>query len=344
MNPWKPAKIEWITFFALIPVLLLLMNRLLFENAFISKEVLTFSYPVIFIYIFASWYLHVTVMHILRLRFPAFKQTYRRIILLFSAHIFLTSSSLFLIFWTFDYFHVLGYEIDYSKTKWCLVIGILLTVVATGAWEGSYIYQLWLDSLREKELLQKKTLQSEFDALKSQVNPHFLFNSLNSLSSLIHENPEDAEKFLDEMSKVYRYILKNNEDSLIDLGTEIKFLNSYYHLLKTRHSDGFNMQLAVDEELNEYFIPPLTLQLLLENAVKHNIILKEEPLNISIVNEGDEKLIIKNNLQKKSSKVQSNKVGLANIASKYRLLGYDEITISETASDFIVSIPLIKNK
>ncbi len=344
MNPFKPAKIEWITFFAIIPALLLLMNRLLFGNAFISQPVLSTSYPLIFFYIFASWYLHVTVMHLLRLKYPAFNQTYKRIVLLFSAHIFLTSTSLFMIFWTFDYFHILGYVIDYSKTTWCLVIGVVLTVVATGAWEGSYIYELWIKSMREKEMLQKMNLQSEFDALKSQVNPHFLFNSLNSLSSLIHENPEDAEKFLDEMSKVYRYILKNNEESIIDLGTELKFLNSYYHLLKTRYNEGFSVNIDVDEGTRECLIPPLTLQLLLENAVKHNVIMKEEPLHIFIKTEEGERLTVRNNLQKKSTKVQSNKVGLANIVSKYRLLGQDEVIISETATDFIVSIPLIKNK
>ncbi len=342
MNPYKPARIEWITFFAIAPVLVTMMNILLFGNRVAIHDILLYSFPAIFLYIFISWYLHVTVMHLLRLKYPLFNQTRKRILLLFSSHIFLTSSSLLLIFITYDHFHILGYHIDYSQIKWCLIISILLTLVATGSWEGSYIYQLWKESLREKELLQKRTLQNEFDALKSQVNPHFLFNSLNSLSSLIHENPKDAEKFLDEMSSVYRYILKNNELELSEIGTEISFIQSYYHLLKTRYTDGLNLKIEVNANLNEYLIPPLSLQILVENAVKHNIILREAPLHLLIKNIGNDWLVVSNNLQRKIAKVPSNKVGLKNIASKYKLLGKQDIIINETESEFSVQIPIIK--
>jgi len=344
MNPFKPAKIEWLTFFALSPVLVTIMNRLLFADNFLSIELLLKSYPLIFIYLLISWYLHVTVMHILRLKLPLFNQTYKRILYLFSSHIFFTTSSLLLIFWTYNHFHLFGYVIDYDKAKWCIVIGVVLTFVATSTWEGSYIYQLWKESLREKELLQKMNLQNELDALKSQVNPHFLFNSLNSLSSLIQENPHDAEKFLDEMSKVYRYILKNNEQELIDLSTELKFLQSYQHLLKTRYRDGLHIAVEAEKNSETYCLPPLTLQLLLENAVKHNVIMKNRPLKVTIAYEGNERLIVKNNLQKKTSKIPSNKVGLTNIAMKYKLLNQPEVIISETTEEFSVSIPLIKMK
>ena len=245
MNPFKPAKIEWLTFFALSPVLVTIMNRLLFGDNFLSIELLLKSYPIIFIYLLISWYLHVTVMHILRLKLPLFNQTYKRILYLFSSHIFFTTSSLLLIFWTYNHFHLFGYVIDYDKAKWCIVIGVVLTFVATSTWEGSYIYQLWKESLREKELLQKMNLQNELDALKSQVNPHFLFNSLNSLSSLIEIDKKKAIEFIHGMSKVYRYILESNDHELNTLQNEVDFIRSYFYLLNTRFGENLKEEIDI---------------------------------------------------------------------------------------------------
>lgn len=342
MNPYKPDKVEWITFFVIAPLLVIIMNRLLFGDAYLNSNVLLKSYSFLSIYIFISWYLHVTVMHILRIKYPTFDQTRERITILFLSHIFLTSSSLFMIFWTYDYFNFLGYVIDYGVTKWCLVIGIAVTLLATSTWEGTYIYKLWKESLHEKEILQKMNLQSEFDALKSQVNPHFLFNSLNSLSSLIQENPAHAEKFLDEMSKVYRYILRNNQMQLIDLETELKFLQSYYHLLKTRHNEGLFLNIDIKEKITDWFLPPLTLQLLLENAVKHNIVQKEQPLLVSIGLTNDDWIEVRNNIQKKTVKVPSTRLGLLNISNKYKLLNMPDIKIDDGVDEFRVCVPLIK--
>jgi two-component system, LytTR family, sensor kinase len=339
-NPFKPARIEWLTFFALAPVIVAMMHLLLFNDPFPAGNILMISYPIVFLYIFGSWYLHITVMHVLRVKYPSFRQTRKRIIWLFTSHLFLTSSSLMLIFLTYHYFNLFGYVLDPAKLSWCLVIGLILTLVATGSWEGSYIYQLWKESLHEKELLQNIGLQQEFDSLKEQVNPHFLFNSLNSLSTLIHENPTAAEKFLDEMSSVYRYILKNDIHELADLNTELRFIQSYFHLLKTRYNEGLNLIVNIREDLKELFIPPLTLQLLVENAVKHNVVHKEEPLTIEINNEEDF-LVVSNNLQRKSTRIQSGKVGLSNINARYHLLGYPDIQVSETEQKFSVRIPLI---
>jgi len=341
---FKPNRIEWISFFALMPVLDIAVNWLLFGPRFISMEVLIKSYPLITVYGFISWYLHIYVMRMLRIRFPLFSQTDKRLIILLGTHVSLTAGTLFLIFWTYSYFNFLGYVLDYHQAKWCLVIAILLTLTATGTWEGSYIYQLWKESLKEKESLQKMNLQQEFDVLKNQVNPHFLFNSLNSLSSLIHENPKEAEVFLDEMSKVYRYILKNDHQDLIELETEIRYLHSYHHLLKTRYGKNLILDVRIPETSDGSFVPPLTLQILLENAVKHNVIMKEKPLHVTIDYEGSNgnRIVVKNNIRKKTVRIQSNKTGLANIAAKYKLLHQPEVVIHETPDEFSVSIPLIK--
>jgi LytS/YehU family sensor histidine kinase len=152
-----------------------------------------------------------------------------------------------------------------------------------------------------------------------------------------------AEKFLDELSKVYRYLLRNNEGELINLSTELQFIESFVHLLKTRYGDALQMTISVDEVAKNLLLPPLTLQLLVENAVKHNIIDKQMPLLITLETDDQLWLSVSNNLQKKSISLPSNKVGLSNIAGKYKLLEQPSIIISETKEKFTVSIPLIKN-
>jgi LytS/YehU family sensor histidine kinase len=169
-----------------------------------------------------------------------------------------------------------------------------------------------------------------------------LFNSLNSLSSLISDEPGKAEKFLDEMSKVYRYLLRTNEDGLTTLESEMQFIQSYFHLLKTRYGDGLNMEINIDPYYLNHHLPPLTLQMLVENAVKHNTLLKNNPLNILIMTTNSGKLIVSNNLQRKDRKVSSNKVGLTNIVKKYRLMKQEEISIRDDGREFAVVIPLIQ--
>ena len=196
---------------------------------------------------------------------------------------------------------------------------------------------------QEKEELAQVTLQQQYDSLKEQVNPHFLFNNLNSLITLISKDPERADSFVEEMSVVYRYLLRNNQDNTTTLKEEIRFIESYNHLLKTRFGQGFQSSIQVEPEAMNDQLPPMTLQLLVENAVKHNIVSADRPLYLKLfTNEG--KLVVQNNLQKKTRAVASNKVGLANINAKYKLLKLPPVTIAETADSFTVTIPLIKNK
>nr|WP_041258354.1 histidine kinase [Fibrella aestuarina] len=195
---------------------------------------------------------------------------------------------------------------------------------------------------QEKEKLRIANLQSQLDALKQQVNPHFLFNSLNVLDSLIEEDPQQARVFLDELSSVYRYLLRSNESRLTPLTTELAFIQSYFHLLKTRHGEGLTLTVAIDEALADYQLPPLTLQLLVENAVKHNVVLPDQPLTIRIETDSQARLSVRNTLQKKPSRVLSNGVGLGNILAKYQMLGQAAPTFFEIDGEFVVTLPLIQ--
>jgi LytS/YehU family sensor histidine kinase len=223
-------------------------------------------------------------------------------------------------------------------------VGVALTLVATSMWEADYLMKQWKGSLTEKETMEQLTIQQEFEQLKSQVNPHFLFNCFNTLSSLITENRKQAEAFLNELSKVYRYLLRNNEDGLTTLQTEIKFIESYYTLLKTRHGDAVQINIETDRKYDRYLLPSLSLQLLVENAVKHNVLSKGHPLIIDIFTTTGNKLVISNNLQLRSIKAPSNKIGLVNIRQKYQLLNHSGFQVLQDNKNFSVVLPLIWNK
>jgi LytS/YehU family sensor histidine kinase len=216
-------------------------------------------------------------------------------------------------------------------------------VIIGGIYEGIYYFQKWKNMELQAQMLKKENLQSQLESLKQQVNPHFLFNSLNTLSPLVRKDVDRSEMFLDELSKVYRYLLQNNEGSLIVLERELQFMHSYVHLLATRYGDAIRLSVNIEDEYLHYGIPPLTLQLLVENAVKHNVVDKEKPLLIEVATNGEQQLLVRNTLQPKVLELPSNRVGLTNIAAKYKLLDQPEIRVEITAGTFTVRIPLIKN-
>lgn len=189
--------------------------------------------------------------------------------------------------------------------------------------------------------LQKGNLQSQFEVLKQQVNPHFLFNSLNVLSSLIKVEPDLAEAFTEKLSKVYRYVLENKEKDMVPLSTELDFMNSYVFLLNIRFMGKISVTIDIDEARSDLMILPMALQLLIENAIKHNTFSKSNPLNISINIDSDNFLVIRNNTQIRETQIQSTGVGLANITNRYRLISEREPVFEKTDTEYIAKVPLI---
>ncbi|MEH6535375.1 MAG: histidine kinase [Psychroserpens sp.] len=194
------------------------------------------------------------------------------------------------------------------------------------------------EDIAEKELLKRQSLQNELSALKNQINPHFLFNSLNSLNSLIRGN-EQATTFVNKLSYMYRYILQSGQQDLVTLDEELKFLNSYIYLIKTRYRDRFSIKIDINDIYLNQDIPTLTLQLLVENAIKHNEISEEKPLEVSIYIEKDE-LVVENKIQPRLTFVDSTGQGLANIDKRYTLLKEKQIKISNANNMFRVKLPL----
>jgi two-component system, LytTR family, sensor kinase len=346
MKQWmKPSRLEWISFVSIMPLICILLNQLLFgPRQWKDVEIWFYSFPVIYVQGFCSWYLHIFVMHWLRVALPSMKQTTVRLTVLALLHVTLISLTYIILFFAYDATHFLGYQLDSTRLYYALFSGLGLTMVATSMWEADYTIKQWKNSLTEKEQLQQLTIQQEFETLKSQVNPHFLFNCFNTLSSLIVEDRKQAEVFLNELSKVYRYLLRNNEDGLSSLQTEIRFIESYYRLLKTRHGEAVQLSIETDKKYDHYLLPSLTLQLLVENAVKHNVLSKNKPLVIDIFTTAGSKLVVSNNLQLRTLKVPSNKIGLDNIKAKYELLNQTGFQVLKDKKTFSVVLPLIWNK
>jgi hypothetical protein len=219
--------------------------------------------------------------------------------------------------------------------------GMLAFLLLLGIYELACHFARLGHTERERDRLEKEKLHAELQQLKGIVNPHFLFNNLNSLSSLISESPQQAEEFLDELTKVFRYLLRNNETELTTLAEELQFLQSYYSLLETRHGKAISMQVDVDPVCGSYLLPPLTLQLLVENAVKHNRVHKEDPLRIELFSEARNRLVVRNNLAKREQSVESTGIGLRNINSRYKLLNHEPPVIRKDAEFFSVVINLI---
>lgn len=188
--------------------------------------------------------------------------------------------------------------------------------------------------------LQKENLQSQFEVLRQQVNPHFLFNSLNVLTSLIKLEPDLAEKFTEHLSKVYRYVLENKDNDLVKLETELEFLDAYIFLLNIRFMDKIDVKITVDDNKKDLLVLPLALQLLIENAIKHNSMSKRNPLKIEISIENGNILKVENNLQERESHMASTGVGLRNIAHRYKLLEMPEPEFVKTETHFIARVPL----
>ena len=204
-----------------------------------------------------------------------------------------------------------------------------------------FFYFEWNASLQREQKLREEKLIFQYETLKNQVNPHFLFNSLNTLSSLVSKDARLSEKFIARFSSIYRYILENRDKDLVPLENELDFVRDYYFLQKIRDDGKIQLDINI-EEANKYEILPISLQLLIENALKHNAATKESPLKIEVSNKNDH-LMVKNNLEPKMRLEPSSKLGLKNLKERVKLVMNREVLVSQSSGQFIVKMP-IKSK
>jgi two-component system, LytTR family, sensor kinase len=217
---------------------------------------------------------------------------------------------------------------------------IFCTITVIAIYESIFFMHQLKHAVEESENLKRESLNAQLDALRTQVNPHFLFNNLNTLASLIPENPAHAVDFVQQLSKVYRHILEVKDEQSIPLRDELAVVKAYAFLLETRFGNNLQVSISIDDAQLNHGIVPLSLQLLMENAIKHNIVSAIKPLHIELFT-ANESLVIKNNLQTKKQISTSTGIGLDNIRNRYKLLGEKTITVSATENEFTVAIPLI---
>ena len=218
------------------------------------------------------------------------------------------------------------------------VIGI--TIVVSLVMHGRGFLLSWRASAVEAEQHKRIALASKYESLKNQVNPHFLFNNLNVLSTLVYKDQDLAARFIKQMSKVYRYVLETKDQEVVSLKTELEALNAYIFLVKIRFGENLRFQIDIPTT-DKMVVAPLTLQMLVENAIKHNVVSKLKPLSVQLMTKGDDILII-NNLQPKSNQQESIGIGLPNIKDRYSLLSDRAVEIEETEQEFIVKVPIVK--
>ncbi|MBC7933835.1 MAG: histidine kinase [Rhizobacter sp.] len=193
----------------------------------------------------------------------------------------------------------------------------------------------------ETEELKRITAQAELQLVKSQINPHFLFNNLNVLSTLVLQSNLEANKFIEAFSTVYRYILSTNDKELVEIETELNYIQPYIFLLEKRFSEGLSIKINIPEACRSKYIIPASLQMLIENAIKHNIVSRSKPLNIDVHVNGQDNIVVSNNLQCRESVERSGQVGLSNIKKRYMLVSNREVIIEQNDSAFIVELPLL---
>ncbi|MCX6300857.1 MAG: histidine kinase [Bacteroidia bacterium] len=202
-----------------------------------------------------------------------------------------------------------------------------------------FVYFLWQDSLKREQKLREENLIFQNETLRNQVNPHFLFNSLNTLSSLISSQPEVADRFVSKLASIYRYILENSRKDNILLESELEFIRNYSDLHKVRDEEKIVLTINVPDPA-EYEILPVSLQIIIENAIKHNKATRESPLHIDVFIE-DRYVVVRNNLQKMALQMESTGTGLRNLAERVRLMTGKPLIVEETNDTFIVQVPLI---
>jgi two-component system, LytTR family, sensor kinase len=243
---------------------------------------------------------------------------------------------------------VMNYTVTKNTSEWLVPLKLLLMFafrinLFLSILNIIFLYQKQLEESKEEiENYKRITSQAQLQSLRNQINPHFLFNNLSVLSELITVDSTASEEFVKQFAKVYRYVLNSHEKELVEIKDELEFIKSYTYLLKTRFSAGLQINISLSKNTQSGYVLPMAIQMLVENAIKHNVISKFSPLVLDVYCDDNELVWVKNNLQlKRLENIESTKVGLSNIVKRYAHFGKKDIQIIKTSTDFQVGIPII---
>jgi sensor histidine kinase YesM len=237
-------------------------------------------------------------------------------------------------------FGEVNYRIIYDQSKFSVMAGLILFILGTLIGNMIYFFIEWRKAAINEERLKREALVLQFNALKNQVNPHFLFNSLSALTTMIRNDQEGAIRFVDQLAQVYRYLLEYKDQEIVDLETELTFLDSYIYLYRIRHGKNLEVIIRIREK-HQVSLITYSLQMLVENAIKHNEISADRPLTIEIEQTDNGYIWVRNNLQPRTSVLPGSQLGLENISTRYKILTSREVKIIRGPGKFEVGLPLL---
>ncbi|HEX8546631.1 MAG TPA: histidine kinase [Cytophagaceae bacterium] len=320
-----------------IPLVSLVLTSINYSLGLYPYQNFLVQWLIAFVYTLVLWEANIKIFIWSRKMFPHFNQTKKRLVLQTLAEVVFINVFLFIA--DYQILPRLGFycESYFSSLLQCLIPTVIITLI----YESAYFFILWKDHIVKTESLVHENIKSQLDALKSQLDPHFLFNSLNTLAALVGEENVNAQTFLAQLSDVYRYVLVNREKNTVSLQEEIEFLDAYVYLNNIRFRENLRVENRISASSMDKKIAPLSLQLLMENAIKHNAASRENPLVITIRDNEDGYIVVENNKQEKKILEKSLKVGLQNIVNRYKLLTEKNVFIIDESLKFTVKIPFL---
>ncbi len=290
------------------------------------------------------WEGNLRIDHWMNLKFPWVSKPGKRILVHLPVSIIYSASVIYVAMLGFNKYLCTFPESTRSAFMvTSIVIGVMVSIILLSVEIGFQFFKSWKTSLVEIERYKTENIAAQLQNLKNQINPHFLFNNLSVLSSLVYQDQDKAAEFINQLSKVYRYLLENRNSKLVTLADEMEFVTAYNSLLKIRFDKNINFGINIPDDKLYYYLPVMAIQMLIENAIKHNEISSDQPLHIKIeIN--DETIEITNNLQLRSHVEPSSKTGLQNIRDRYLFYTDRPVEIIETIQEFKVIIPLLKTQ
>lgn len=302
---------------------------------------LIFSYLFFVVLAFAIWYGNRFILIYLQSKADWLNNPFKKVFYIITSNIIYTSAVL-IFFISVWYAVILKQEIDWRQIHLNIIICTVCVFFITHIYETFFLIKARESGKIKEEQLERAKVQAELEALKNQIDPHFMFNSLNNLTHLIDVSPVVAKQYIEDLADVYRYILRNKDNKLVLLEDEIIFLKRYFSLLTLRYSDNLVLGLNLTKaDYLKYLIPPISIMTAVENAVKHNEVSEENPLELDIELSNDS-LIITNKINIKKSVRESSKIGLKNLAERYKIITGKEINHLSSKGYFILHLPMLK--
>jgi len=290
--------------------------------------------------VLVSWQLCRPVLVWTRKKYPGINLFLKRFFIAYAVYFVVVLSVFVIFFITFDLINYSGFNVPYSMLIKYQIISMFNVPFVSVIYEARLFFSEWKKILIVREELKRETLQRQLDSVKGQINPEFLFSNLDTVTTLIRNKNKNISKFVDELSSVYRYVLRGTEKQLTELCDELKFVSTYEYLLKEKYGDGVQFEINIPDTYYRYRIPTLTMQILIENALHNKIITTEKPLQMKFSSEANQSLVVINNLVSLKSK-GSDKDVLDTIKDRYEMLGAEGIKIEKSKMECKVTLPLL---